>query len=310
MMKKAIRKILNYVGYDIVKVYATPVFKKETVVKAGNFELIMPATNPLIITYNEQKDFATEISRLVNYVYDKYANLTVLDVGANTGDTVAVVKSAKDVPVISIEGDEYSFSYLKRNVNQFKNVTIFNNFLGEKKGVVDVDLQKKGWNTTIIPGKGKGNRIDMITLDDLLTTNFSKQEIQRIRLLKIDTEGFDTIIIRGALEYIKATKPVIYFEYNRDNMQAINEDGLATIWQLEALGYKTVLFYDDRGRFILATDLSDKKTIQHMNDYADGKNGLIYYYNICLIHEQDSDIAVKTIDAENRFREQLTKAPS
>jgi FkbM family methyltransferase len=309
-MKKAIRKVLNYVGYDIVKVFPTPVFKKETVVKAGNFELIMPTTNPLIITYNEQTDFATEISRLVNYVYDKYANLTVLDVGANTGDTVAVVKSAKDVPVISIEGDEFSFSYLKRNVAQFKNVTIFNNFLGEKKGAIDADLQKKGWNTTIVPGKGNGNKIDMITLDDLLTSNFSAQDIQQIKFLKIDTEGFDTIIIRGALDYIKTTKPVIYFEYNNDNMRAINEDGLATIWQLESLGYKTVLFYDDRGRFILATDIADKKIIRHMNDYADGKNGLIYYYNICLFHEQDADIAAKTIDAENRFREQLTKASS
>lgn len=307
-MKKAIRKVLNYVGYDIVKVFPTPVFKKETVVKAGDFELIMPTSNPLIITYNEQKDFATEISRLVNYVYDKYPNLTVLDVGANTGDTVAVVKSAKDVPVISVEGDEFSFSYLKRNVLQFKNVTIFNNFLGEKKGAIDADLQKKGWNTTIVPGKGNGNKIEMITLDALLTTNFSAQEIQQIKFLKIDTEGFDTIIIRGSLDYIKTTKPVIYFEYNRDNMRAINEDGLATIWQLETLGYKTALFYDDRGRFILETALADKKTIQHLNDYADGRNGLIYYYNICLFHEQDTDIAVKTIDAENRFREQLTNA--
>jgi FkbM family methyltransferase len=307
-MKKAIRKVLNYLGYDIVKVVPTPFLKKEVQVKVGNFELTLPTSNPLIITYTEQKDFATEISRLVNYVYDKYADLTFLDVGANTGDTVAVVKSAKDVPVISIEGDEFSYSYLKRNTAQFSNVTIFNNFLGEKKGAIEADLQKKGWNTTIVPGKGNGNKIDMITLDDLLTTNFPNNVVSQIKLLKIDTEGFDTIIIRGALNYIQAIKPVIYFEYNRDNMQAINEDGLATIRSLESLGYKTILFFDDRGRFILSTDMADKETIQHLNDYADGKNGLIYYYNICLFHKEDTDIAVKTIAAENRFREQLAKA--
>lgn len=307
-MKKAIRKVLNYLGYDIVKVVPTPFLKKEVQIRVGNFELTMPTSNPLIITYTEQKDFATEISRLVNYVYDKYAELTFLDVGANTGDTVAVVKSAKDVPVISIEGDEFSYSYLKRNTAQFSNVTIFNNFLGEKKGTIDADLQKKGWNTTIVPGKGNGNKIDMVTLDDLLTTNFPNNVVSQIKLLKIDTEGFDTIIIRGALNYIQTIKPVIYFEYNRDNMQAINEDGLATIRQLESLGYKTILFFDDRGRFILSTDMADKETIQHLNDYADGKNGLIYYYNICLFHEEDTDIAIKTIAAENLFRERLAKA--
>ena len=307
-MKKAIRKVLNYLGYDIIKIVPTPFLKKEIPVKVGNFELTMPASNPLITTYTQQKDFATEISRLVKYVYDKYAGLTFLDVGANTGDTVAVVKSAKDIPVISIEGDEFSYSYLKRNTAQFSNITIFNNFLGEKKGAVEADLQKKGWNTTIVPGKGNGNKIEMITLDDLLTSNFPVNVIQQIKLLKIDTEGFDTIIIRGALNYIQAIKPVIYFEYNRDNMQAINEDGLAAIRHLETLGYKTILFYDDRGRFLLSTNLADKETIKHLNDYADGKNGLIYYYNICLFHEQDSDIALKTIDAENRLREELAKA--
>jgi FkbM family methyltransferase len=306
-MKKAIRKILNYLGYDIVKVVPTPFLKKESVVKVGSFELVLPTTNPLIITYTQQKDFATEIGRLVNYVYDKYSDLTFLDVGANTGDTVAIVKSARDIPVISIEGDKFSFSYLQRNTKQFQQVRIFNNFLGEKDDTIQADLQKKGWNTTIVPDTGSGNKIEMITLDSLVTNNFSATA-HTIKLLKIDTEGFDTIIIRGALQYIKATKPVIYFEYNNDNMQAIKEDGLATIWQLEKLGYKTILFYDDRGRFILSTNLEDKATIQHMNDYADGKNGLIYYYNICLFHEEDTDIARKAIEGENRLRKQLAKA--
>jgi FkbM family methyltransferase len=306
-MKKAIRKLLNYIGYDIVKVVPTPL-KKEVVIQVGKFQITLPATNPLIITYTEQKEFASEISRLVSYVYEKYSNLTFLDVGANTGDTVAIVKSAKDIPVISVEGDEFSFSYLKRNVSQFKNVTIFNSFLGEKKDVITADLQKKGWNTTIVPGSGSGNKIEINTLDSLLATNFQPAEIGTIKLFKIDTEGFDTKIIRGALDYIRTTKPVIYFEYNRDNMQAINEDGISTIWQLEKLGYKKILFYDDRGRFMLGTDISDKDIILHMHNYADGKNGLIYYYNICLFHEDDTDTALKTIDAENQLREQLTKA--
>lgn len=307
-MRKAIRKILNYLGYDIVKVVPTPFLKKEIVIKVGNFDLTLPTTNPLIITYTEQKDFASEIGRLVNYVYNKYASLTFLDVGANTGDTVAIVKSTKDIPVISIEGDKFSFSYLQRNTSQFKQVRLFNNFLGEKDDTIEVDMQKAGWNNTIVPTAGGGKKIEMVTLDSLLNTNFSASEVQSIKFLKIDTEGFDTIIMRGAWKYIQETKPVIYFEYNRDNMYAIKEDGLATIWQLEKLGYKTILFFDDRGRFILSTELADKAIVQHLNDYADGKNGLIYYYNICLIHEQDTDVARNAIQGENRLREQLTKA--
>src|ERR1700749_5356160 len=98
-MKKFIRNILGYFGYDFIKVMPTPL-KKETVVNVGRFSLVFPSYNPLIRTYKTQPGFATEISRLTAAMLKKYPNLVFLDVGANAGDTVARVKAVADIPVV------------------------------------------------------------------------------------------------------------------------------------------------------------------------------------------------------------------
>jgi FkbM family methyltransferase len=297
-MKKTIRRFFQYFGYDIIKVPRSSFLKKDKIVKVGKFYLTIPKNNPLQYTYIEQKDFSSEVLRLAEHVHEKYPDLIFLDVGANIGDTAAMVKSAKDIPIISIEGDEFSFSYLQKNVQQFNKIQTFNYYLGDKEESMNVDLQKKGWNTTIIPDNKSETKIEIITLDTFLSTHFTTVEINKIKLFKIDTEGFDTIIIRGAQNFIKQTKPVIYFEYNRDNMSAIKEDGLTSIFALKEIGYDKIIFYDDKGKFILGTDITNKEIISDLHNYANGKNSLIYYYNICMFHANDNDLAQKVISTE------------
>ncbi|WP_153798739.1 FkbM family methyltransferase [Foetidibacter luteolus] len=294
-MKKFLRKCLRYFGYDFMKVPAAPILKKDKNVMVGNYEIVLPANNPLISTYKEQKDFNGEIARLVNIVNEKYPDLVLLDVGANVGDTVAIIKSIKDIPIVCIEGDELSYRYLQRNVAQFKHVTTIKQFLGETDSSINVTLDKQGWNTTIIPGKEGASLVQLLTLDTVINDIPDKS---KIKFLKIDTEGFDTIILRGAFNYLKQVKPVVYFEYNRDNMNAIGEDGLSTIFSLASLGYSDILFFDDRGRFVISASLSNEDIVSQLHHYANGSGSLIYYYNICLFHKEDETLAKKITENE------------
>lgn len=69
--------------------------------------------------------------------------MTLIDVGANVGDTIAVVKTEVDVPVIGVEGDEVTFSYLEKNSKQFNNNTnVVKTFLGEKSEELNILLKK------------------------------------------------------------------------------------------------------------------------------------------------------------------------
>jgi FkbM family methyltransferase len=295
-MRKFIRKLIGYLGYDVIKVIPTPIIKKDQMVRVGNYAIKMPAINPLIYVYKNDPDFAKEIGRIASHIFSKYPDLSVVDIGANTGDTAAIIKTIADIPIICIEGDTLSYSYLKENCKQFNNTLLLNHFLGEKPQTVSVNLEKKGWNTTIVPENEATEKITLTTLDELFSHFYNEKMIYK--LLKIDTEGFDTIILRGALNFIEKNLPVIYIEYNRESMSVINETGLQTLLALKKIGYTKILLFDDRGRYIITLDMENEAAITDMHNYADGKNGLIYYYNLCIVHRSDIDIALHIRDTE------------
>ena len=292
-MRKMIRGILNKVGYDIVKVNVHSDNKAGKIkqVKVGNFIIEMPGNNQQISNYKYEPDANSQLGRLSVCIAQKYPDLSVIDIGANVGDTIAIIKSAIDLPVIGIEGDDIAFSFLEKNTAQFQNISLLKEFLGEKRETMHVALEKSGWNTTIVPSEKSEQVVTLKTLDDVL----HEQQLfsRNLKLLKIDTEGFDTIIIRGAKELLEMHKPVIYFEYNKSNMEAIHEDGLSTLFSLEKYGYTSVIFFDNKGRYILTASINQHELISQLHHYSDEYKSGIAYFDICLFHETDSDISSK-----------------
>jgi FkbM family methyltransferase len=295
-MRKFIRKILNTVGYDITKVNVHSDKKAGRVVKVkvGNYIIDMPGNNVQISTYKYRPDANKLLGTLSACVAAKYPDATVIDVGANVGDTIAVIKTAVDIPVIGIEGDAVSYSFLERNMKQFNNVTILRQFLGEEKKTVKIAFEKSGWNTTLIPTESDGENISLKTLDEVLEENRLSEKNNKV--FKVDCEGFDTIIIRGAGSLLEKKKPVIFFEYNKTNMNAIGEDGLSTLFALEKFGYSNAIFFDNYGRYMLNIPLNQRAVVQQLHHYTEDGVSQVGYYDICLFHDQDADIAAKFID--------------
>lgn len=290
-MKKAIRNLLNRMGYDLVKVNVHDDSKAHRVskVKVGNFMIDMPGNNVQISTYKYRPDANNLLGTLSVFVAKKYPGMNVIDVGANVGDTLAVIKTAIDIPIIAIEGDNTSYRFLEKNVKQFDNVTILKQFLGEKKQTVQVSIEKNGWNTTLIPTEGEGEKLNLLTLDELL----DQQQLanRQIKVLKVDCEGFDTIILRGASDLIKQKHPVVFFEYNKTNMNAIQEDGLSTLLSLEKYGYQSVMFFDNYGRYMLTAPINNHELIKELHNYTEDGVSQVGYYDLCLFHEDDRDVA-------------------
>ncbi len=300
-MKKLIRRIFNQFGYDIIKTNV-PYFQKsknDKTVMVRKYPIIMPGNNVQSINYRLYPDLNAQFGRLAKVIHEKYPGMSVIDVGANVGDTIAVIKSFVDCPVIGVEGDDVSYSYLERNIVQFKNVSIVKTFLGEKNERVNVQLDKAGWNTTIIPGKAADKTISLRTLDEVISESSNNEK--NIKLLKVDVEGFDTIVLRGAYSIIEHHRPVLFFEYNRDNMQLIGEDGLSTILSFRTYGFNKIIFFDHKGRMLVSTSLENEEVISRLHHYALGKDNLLGYYDICVFHENDNDIANKFLEEESGY---------
>lgn len=299
-MKKLVRSIFNKLGYDFIKtnVHSPDKAKKTIPVQVGGYTILMPGNNPQISVYKYYPDSNSQMARLAKLIHSRYNEMTMIDVGANVGDTIAVVRSLVQLPIIAIEGDATSFSFLQKNASQFPDVMVFNQYLGEENKQIAVNIDKAGWNNTILPDQEGDKELDLKTLDDLIEKNsLSNREI---KLLKIDTEGFDTIILRGCRRTISKHHPVLYFEYNGQNMRAIHENGFDTLLSLKEYGYHSIHVYDCVSNLILTTTLENAGILKQLHNYAHKNKSMIPYYDLCIFHEHDEELSEAFVEQENK----------
>jgi FkbM family methyltransferase len=294
-------KVLAPAGFAVQRVKKNNPWGSAIVTtRIGRFSIRVPRTNQVSTEYQDNPCYMSELAELASLLKKKYPGLSAIDIGANVGDTACIIKTAVDIPLVCIEGNDYTFGLLEENIRQFQNVTAYKLFLGEKTGTMTATFEKAGWNTTIKPGQGDGAQtISLVSLDDFLAT---KPVASGCKLMKIDTEGFDCSIIRGAAKFLQQSRPALMFEYNRDNMEAIGEKGTDTLAMLRDLGYSQVIFHDCNGRFFTANALSDDALVGDLLDYADGKHGAIYYFDLTMFHREDTDVALEFIKAERARR--------
>ncbi|MGA2246213.1 MAG: FkbM family methyltransferase [Verrucomicrobiota bacterium] len=300
-LRKVTNELLSPLGLSVERVEKRPWFRPEIVTtRVGKYDIRVPAANPLSRIYLENPGYASYLGALAALLMEKYKNLIAMDVGANVGDTACIIESSASIPLLCIEGDDLCFTWLEQNLRQFPQATAYRVFLGEKSETLDVSTEKDGWNTTLIPNRsGPSKGIQLLSLDDFLS---SRPETPNLKLLKIDTEGFDCSIIRGARNFIRQVRPVITFEYNRDNMAVLGEPGLDTLDMLATLGYDCVAVHDCAGRFFDAASLSDDRFVRNIHDYADGKHAAVYYFDLTLFHESDQDVARAFVNEERGRR--------
>lgn len=138
-----------------------------------------------------------------------------LDVGANMG-TMSLVARGK---VYAFEPCKSTFDMLKENceLNPERDVTPICEAVGDKVEKYIVHINENGYcGMNSVRANPSGDR-EIITID-----NWAKENnIKNIKLIKIDTEGWDEAVVLGAMEIIKRDKPVIITEHL--NPEILNE---------------------------------------------------------------------------------------
>jgi len=282
--RRIVKSILRRAGYAINKVGPTRLAAHgDNTVRIGSFSLLVNGEHQLPDALLRYPSYASNIARIARHLTACYPDLCVIDIGANVGDTVALIKTAVDVPIICFEGDATYYNYLVKNTLQFTNVITHNCFLGDTEQTLAVEYVAKFGTLYITPGGERA--IQLVTLDRVVK---STQINGRLKLLKIDTDGYDAKIIRGGLQYVKESKPVIFFEYDRPTQENAREHGLEILKTLKEYGYSLILFYDNVGRYICSSTLDDSEFLTEMHSYISKRKGLITYYDICIFHDNDT----------------------
>jgi FkbM family methyltransferase len=130
---------------------------------------------------------------------------TIFDVGANFGQTACRFSKAFPSAVIcSFEPVPTSFSRLVEAVKSLPQVRTFNCALGDAAGSVQINIAANAGSCSIRSIKATSDSVDVSidTLDNICDSN----RIDVVDLLKIDVEGFELPVLRGASRRLSTGK--------------------------------------------------------------------------------------------------------
>ena len=175
------------------------------------------------------KHFEEEyVLELIKFIED---GDVILDVGANIGSYA--VPFAKEVgengKVHAFEPQGVIYDLLERNVDQnglSNRIMTYNLAVGNKDGIMTTMNSLCDTNTPVDYvtdrhvnyggmnlGKG-GEPVKLVSLDRWI----EREGIYGVKLIKIDVEGAERLVIDGARELIKRDRPVVFYEENWKNI--------------------------------------------------------------------------------------------
>jgi len=188
------------------------------------------------------------------------------DIGAQIGyyTIIASTRVGKKGHVYSFEPFPPSFQVLRNNIqmNNFQNVSLYNLAVSDKKEYTWLYLQNRenSGSATFISSKqffkqekaGYITKVECTTIDDFIR----EKNIQKVDLIKIDTEGAEPKVLSGMQNLLSSGCPKILIEINEK--------------QLNSFGYFKEYIYEylsDRG--YKAYDISGNK-IKLISKYVEG----------------------------------------
>lgn len=182
----------------------------------------------------------------------KYVNKPqiALDIGGHYG-TSALWLANKFDTVFSFEGNPNTYEHLLETValSKFNNISTIYRALGNKEDSVDIGFSKKskkqnyGECTVLGNGNTPMSKLDSFDFVGCKPCN------NGVRFIKIDVEGYELNVLKGAEKTIIIHQPIIMFEENKRCL----EHGVE---------------YGDCGRFLETLDYEFKEKIKADLIYA------------------------------------------
>lgn len=164
----------------------------------------------------------------------------VFDIGANIGDTALHIAHMlkNSGTVYAFEPSPKVFRRLEVNagLNPFTNLKLYNMAMGDDEGQLSfVSTREEHTGGAFVSKVLKTDtQVKVTTLDKFVEQN----NISQIDLIKIDTEGFEVFIIKGAENTLKKLKPTIFMEVSEDLLHRAGTSGQQLISLFESINYR------------------------------------------------------------------------
>jgi FkbM family methyltransferase len=158
--------------------------------------------------------------------------MTVVEIGANIGShSVMLARACAPGLLLAFEPQQRVFQLLTANLvgNHVPNARVFPEALGASHSMIDMrepDYARRGnfGSFSLTKGPATGDRIMRVRVSPL-----DSWELDACHFMKIDVEGLECDVIKGATHTIKRHRPIIYTENDRADQQGALIDLLTAL---------------------------------------------------------------------------------
>ena len=220
----------------------------------GNL-LWMPFSHQLPFYAGPESNYDKILQRVSNFIRAAEGRVCGIDVGANIGDTIrACVNGSSKDRFLGVEPNPAYFEFLKKNVAHLPGSRLL-------QAVCTSTDQTTTYRISSVRGTAQfeaSESRDGLALETKCLDSIVEQfaEFKACNFFKIDTDGYDFEVMRGARGLIATAKPAVFFECDVFG----NANYLADIQQalrfFADTGYKHALVYDNFGYLFSQIQLS------------------------------------------------------
>lgn len=216
-----------------------------TEVRVGKFSLIAPSNHILVKIGNTQRLRDKAIGVVAAELGHACPERPFIDVGANIGDTAAMMATFAPNPIIAVEPSDFFHEFLVANAARIPTV----------RQVIKTMISGRQREEGVLVHQGGTAHFERIEGAGVSQECRSLEEAagDAACFVKIDTDGFDLSIIEDSIDYLARSLPVLYFEEYLTT-RGLLDAAERVISLLTARGYTHFIVFDDVGNLLCATD--------------------------------------------------------
>jgi len=231
--------------------------------------------------------FPTLNGPLVELVSECYAmrrcGLTLLDIGAATGDTILLLR-AKCPDMVAefycIDGDPEFFGYLQRNVGSLPGAHLVQAVLSSSDTIARSLVRIHG-GTASAQGT---EQVPATALDTL----FGMSQLHALDILKVDVDGYDGRVLRGSSQLLDRYRPCVIFEWHPILCEDTGNSYADHFESLMAHGYSRFVWFDKYGRFSHFMTAHDQSAVDLAAQYCLDARALDRHYDVIALPDESS----------------------
>jgi FkbM family methyltransferase len=228
------------------------------------------------------------------------ARTTVIDVGANCGDSLAAMFAAnKLLNFVCIEPDDAFYKYLSDNIELLRlkhpsaSIQSIKSLVGKSIKNAELVVGDNVSTRRMAPVQAGGGGIKSQTLDDIINPDAT------VSLIKSDVDGYDYDVLESAETLIITHHPLLYFEYRAQCDQQSYGYHKVVNW-LTSVGYNDFVMFDNYGGMMMRTD--DPDSIYQLSSYIQLQNNnvstrTIHYLDVLCGSERNKEVVSSILDA-------------